>query len=269
MGLRLGPVISVGNGKPAYVWDADVLAFIAANNITAQLEKLALNNLILSLKGSNSLSKDYYSQIVFLNGISPTSLAVSKLHFKYPTTQAITIIGTDATHSSDGVAFNGTTQGWDLNNALNTVPQANLLMLMARNNTITVNGNAFGVNDVTNTNVATLAPRTAATSFFLAGTSHPILSAPGIYVGTNDGTNTVIYKDGVRITPTVETARPTGTPSTKDVFIGCRNNNASAANFVDERIITYLAINMTATPYTASEVEVLTQIVQSYNTNVV
>lgn len=267
MSYGFGYGFGIGIGSPR-VWDVDVLAFIAAQAITNYNEKNALNAVILSLKGNNSLDKNYYTQIKYLNLISPTSLSVAKKAFKYPTTQGATAIGTDATHSSDGVLFNGSSQGWDLNNSMTSITKQNQLVLLARSNTITVSGTSFGANDASNTNQNLFYPRNASTSGYLTGTNHGILAGPGIYVGSNDGVNTTVYKDGVKITPSAETARPTGSLSTKNSYLGCRNNNATAANFVDEKIITLLVIDMNGTVYTDSEIAVLSQIINTYNTNV-
>lgn len=268
MSYGFGFGFGIGSGS-AQVWDADVLAFIAAQSITSSAEKNALNGLILSLKGGNSLGKNFYNDVVYLNTVSPTSLAVAKNAFKYPTTQGVTAIGTDGTHSADGVLFNGSTQGWDLNNSASAITKQNFWVILGRSNTITVSGTEFGANDVTTTNQNIFYPRSAATSGFLTGTSHGTLASSGLYYGGNDGTNTVIYKDGVKITPSAETARPTGALSTKDSFDACRNNNATAASFVDVQRNFNMWGTYNGTPYTASEIAVLMQIIQTYNENVV
>lgn len=270
---RISAINAIGTGSAStasygYTLDTDVSTFITAKSIVNTQEINALNEGIIQLKGLNSLSKNYYAQASYINLISPTSLNAAKGAIKFPTTQNATDIGTAATHSSDGVLFNGTTQGWNLQNAFNTIPQANLLILFSRSNTITVNGVSIGGNDVSVTNSAQFYPRPVSTSGYLTGTSHGTLATPGVYVGSNDGTNMTIHKDGVLITPSAPVARLTGTPTNKNAFFGCRNNNATANAFVDERVTSIIYINMGATPYTTLEISVLSQIIQTYNTNV-
>lgn len=265
-GIGTGPASTASYG---YTLDTDVSAFISAKSIVNTQEINALNVATIKMKGLNSLSKNFYTQVSYINLISPTSLAAAKGAIKFPTTQNATDIGTAATHSSDGVLFNGTSQGWNLQNAFNSISKENQWIIMARSNTVTVNGVSFGANDVTNTNSNAFYPRPVATSGYITGTSHPILADAGIYFGGNDGTNMVIYRDGVIVTPSAPVARATGAISNKNAGLGLRNNNATFNSFVDERITTLIVGTYSGTPYTAQEIAVLSQIIQEYNTNVV
>lgn len=271
---RVSAINAIGTGDPSneadtFTYDAVVWAFAVANSIGAQ-ELSALNTAVNQLRGNNSLSYNFYPEIIYANFISPTSLAVSKKALIYPTSQDATAIGTDATHSSDGVLFNGTTQGWDINNSMTGITQDKLLKLIAWSNTITVSGISWGANDAATSKQTNIFPRPASanTSSYLTGTAFGTIATPSVVVGSNDGTNITMYRDGVKITPSSTTAKVTDTITAKDDFVGCRNNNATAANFVDIRVSTLLAIDMTSGVYTDAKIAVLSTIIQTYNTNV-
>ena len=94
--------------------DPDAQAYITAAGITDATEQAAVFQLVSDLKGTGSTTNntDIWTGLDAIYPTSPTSLAAAEYNLKDPATYQITWLN-NPTHSSAGVAFNGSNQYGD------------------------------------------------------------------------------------------------------------------------------------------------------------
>ena len=97
-----------------YNVDPDAQAYITAAGITDPTEQAAVIQLVSDLKGTGSTTNntDIWTGLDAIYPTSPTSLAAAEYNLKDPATYQITWYNSP-THSSAGVAFNGSNQYGD------------------------------------------------------------------------------------------------------------------------------------------------------------
>jgi len=278
LGLGLGTNRSNRKGN---IIDPDVQAFVEANSITNTQEIMALSSAVTSLKGSNSLSYNFWGDTVYANFISPTGLTQAKEAIKVFSGESTTAseIGASPAHSSDGVLFNGSSNAFNLGNTTGNINREDLAVVLAFSNNATVNGTSYGKvidnGDSTPGNwerTQCYRQNNSGIMGFLYGTTTGISDRIGVWNFGNDGTNHAIWHDGVKLALTTTPIVNGIATGADDDFLGARNGDASgiagAFRFQDDRVTTVLTFNMT-TLYTDTHHEILAQIVNTYNTDVV
>lgn len=262
--------VRIANNKPVVIKTINpvVQAFADANSIISTKEINALNNLYNGV--NNIITAHGVGAVNYLNGISPTSEAVARKAIIYGTgNQTATLIGTAPTHSSDGVLFDGTTQGYNLGAYTNNKPMNEVLQCFSRSNTITISGVAIGFNN--GAVKSQLFPRlnTGTSGFNEANYTAFSFDSPAIYIGYSTATTVAIWKDGIYQTPTSVSAPVTTLTGANNVYLGCRNLAAVAANFTNEQIAAVVSLWDGGVKFTDTEIANLSNIINAYNNNVV
>lgn len=271
-----------GTNKGCYVAviDPDVQAFVDSEGITNQQEINALSNAAKELKGNNSLSYDFWSDISYSNFISPTGLIQSEsaINVILGQPKTATEIGVSPTLSDDGLLFDST-NCLNLGDTTGNIPREKLAVLLAFSNNATVNGRSFGKviddGDTPSGNWARTQcyrQNNSGNMGFLYGNTTGLVDRVGIWCFSNDGTNHAIWKDGVKLALTTTAIVNGELTGSQDDYLAARNGDALGVAGVfqpqDDRVTTCITFNM-GTLYTNAHHEVLAQIINRYNTNVV
>lgn len=260
---------SIINGGIVESFDIDAIAYFVSAGITGSIEKNAVNQLFLDIKGIGSTTNDsdIYAKFVALYLVSPTSLAASAVNAVNPSTFDLTWVNSP-THATTGVTLNGTTQY----GKTGIIPSTDLIdsdismgvycrtevqkggfmgCLQSTSQRLWFSGRTGGDNaqaNVYNTTVGLTV-------------SNLIAKAFNTY-SRRSGTDQEIYKNGVSLT---SNALGGGTVPTIEMYIGGRNNAGSP----DELALSELAGCYVSSGLTDNEMTDLFDAMDKYQTNVI
>ena len=240
-----------------------VEAFVASNSITNTTEISALNTLYVGV--ASVIDTHGSGSILYLNGISPTSIAAAREAIVYGAgNQTAVDIGIAPTHSANGIKFNGTTQAWNIGGYQNNHPRREILQCFGRNNSITVNGVQLG-EFTSGTNYLLKLQNTAGTSGYTSnGYPSYDFQMKGVFIGYRDAGNALIFKDGILQTNTL--GAPDATVSgTGDFYLCARNKSGVADKFTDDEIGCVLSLWDGGTMFTTSQIQEVNDLVYNYN----
>jgi len=246
------------------VSDPDAAAYISSAGITSRAECEAVNQLVKDLKGTGSTTNntDVWSDMNAIYPVSPTSLSAAAYNLKDPTNYNITWWN-NPTHSSAGVAFNGSTQYGDTGYAPSVGNQ---------------DSHAFGLNlqAYTSGNSTVMASRTTSPNYynsiteFTANTYWSVNNASGKnfsgglttghYIANRDSSTTSnLFKDAADIS--TNDIASTG-QSTYTYFLGTSNTNNSPTFFATCTInFAHIGLGLTA-----NQAQDLYDAITTYNT---
>ena len=247
------------------VLDPDAAAYITAAGITDPTEQVAVNQLVLDLKGTGSTTNntDIWTGLDAIYPTSPTSLSAAEYNLKDPATYQITWYNSP-THSSAGVAFDGLDQYGDTGYAPTDGLQndhsfgANFSVYAGGNGTLigarTISPNYY--NAITQYNNRIYYGLNSA-----SGSSRSGGITPAHYIVNRDSSLVTLFRDTVdygRVT-----AASTG-QSTYTYFLGAQNYNGPAS-FLGSGTMNFSHIGASLT---ANQVTDLYDAITTYNTAV-
>jgi hypothetical protein len=222
--------------------DPDAAAYIAAAGITDAAEQAAVNQLVLDLKGTGSTTNntDVWAEMLALYPVSPTSLAAAAFNLKNPATYQIDWYNSPS-HSSAGVAFNGTTQYGDCN----FIPSTALASANDACAGGSVNSVAAGTTYIMGSNVTTsqrflFYHLTSTINAQLFSTGNGIVSGSytargGVFISSRrSSTDLEIYEAGASLA--TQTGTHTGTLPNISVFLSAYNNAGTPLGFSQQTI---------------------------------
>jgi hypothetical protein len=230
------------NYTPPSTFDADAVAYFTAAGITDTTEKDAVNQLVLDLKGTGSTTNntDVWAEMLALYPVSPTSLAAAAFNLKNPATYQIDWYNSPS-HSSAGIAFNGTTQYGDCN----FIPSTALASANDASVGGSVNSVAAGTNYIMGSNVTTsqrflLYHLTSTINAQLFSTGNGIVNGSyaardGVFISSRrSSTDLEIYGAGTSLA--TQTGTHTGTLPNIPVFLSAYNNAGTPLGFSQQTI---------------------------------
>ena len=253
---------------PKIAWDSDALAFLNAAGITDSVIRNAINTYVKDLK-SNSLWSRLVALYPFVGGTATTH----KYNLKDPRDLDAAfrlVFSGGVTHDANGVTFDG------INGYANTklTPSTSLtlnnesLFLYSRTAaaTSTLNEVDMGAAQST-TQRDQLQLRTSGnTAIISINTSGGVASgsstdARGLTIGSRGASTSInIYKNGSTLISSANSN--TGSLSSIPLYIGCRNVNGTASNFVN-RNFALAGCGLGFTSSQASTFYALTQTLQT------
>jgi len=209
-------------------------------------ELVAINNLVKDLKGTGSTTNntDVWSSLDDIAPISPTSLAAAAYKLKYVNTQQITWANSP-THSSSGVAFNGSTQYGDFN----YIPSTAGASLTSASITLSVNGSGssteviYGVIQATTQREAYFFTAASSTVCHLyqtgttTGVSYTTIDRQGVFITSRRAIDDIEgYEDGVSQNTGTGTASAGTLPSASSFIAANNDGTGTAANHANTTI---------------------------------
>lgn len=219
---------------PKVIWDADALAYIAAAGITNTTEKLAANYLFTQLKVQGIYSK-LLAFYPILGGTSVTQKYNGKNPLDTNGAFRLTYVG-GVTHSSTGIIFNGSTgyartyftpsTNWSGNNDMSIGGNFNYVAA-AGDFYFGSNTSASGYTLIQVAGGASLNIDTNCLSGNVDSLSVTSLSGLKV-ISRGNSTDILILNESAVTNP----AQPSTSQSIREMYIGCRNNNGTAAGFL-------------------------------------
>lgn len=233
MSLRRSMMFSLGG------LDADAVAFINAASITNVTQKAAINTYVKGLK-----SKSLWTRLIALYPFVGGNSTSHRYNLINPSNFLITFSG-GVTHNSDGVTFDG------INGYANTgiIPSTSFtlnnesLFIYSRTSEATATLNEVDMGAVQSTSqrdVLILRTSANAATAQINSTSNSSgavisanLNASGLILASRiNSTDLRLFRNGSQI-GTTSTSTNNGTRSTISMYIGCRNVNGTAQNFIN------------------------------------